>query len=82
MDDNDENIKICQVDGWTGTSEGGNNGDVLCRAFETEMTNRHAAEIEKASRNNGKTMQISAIEQNYINRIANGKERINHTAEQ
>lgn len=115
------------VDGWSGTSEDGNNADELCRAFETEMTNRRAAEIEKASRNNEKTMKIiaivlavlgvvclfaipifgvlllagaavlayfsfkakkttaekiKAIEQDYTNRIANGKAKINHTTAQ
>lgn len=49
------------VDGWTGASEDGSNADELCRAFEAEMTNRRAAEIEKASRNNEKAMQIGAI---------------------
>lgn len=49
------------VDGWTGTSEDGSNAEELCRVFETEMTKRRAAEIEKANRNNGKTMMISAI---------------------
>ena len=115
------------VDGWTGTSEDGSNAEELCRAFESDMTNRRAAEIEKASRNNGKTMQIGAIvlavlgvlglftvtglgvlflagaailaylsfktkkataekieaiEQDYANRIVNGKAKINQTTTQ
>lgn len=49
------------VDGWTGTTEDGSNADELCRAFESEMTQRRAMEIEKASRNNEKAMQIGAI---------------------
>lgn len=49
------------VDGWTGASEDGSNAEELCRAFENEMTNRRAAEIEKTSRNNEKAMQIGAI---------------------
>ena len=115
------------VDGWTGASEDGSNAEELCRAFESDMTNRRAAEIEKASRNNGKTMQIGAIvlavlgvlglftvtglgvlflagaailaylsfktkkataekieaiEQDYANRIVNGKAKINQTTTQ
>ena len=49
------------VDGWTGASEDGSNAEELCRAFESEMANRRAAEIEKASRSNEKAMQIGAI---------------------
>ncbi len=49
------------VDGWSGTTEDGSNADALCSAFEADMTRRRAAELEKASRSNEKTLMIAAI---------------------
>lgn len=49
------------VDGWTGTTEDGNNAEELCRAFETELTQRRTQALEKASRSNEKAMMIGAI---------------------
>lgn len=49
------------VDGWSGATEDGSNADALCSAFEADMTRRRAAELEKASRSNEKTLMIAAI---------------------
>lgn len=49
------------VDGWSGTTEDGSNADALCSAFEADMTRRRAAELEKASHSNEKTLMIAAI---------------------